>query len=986
MSNNKIKLHSEDKFENDFLSWLNEIDWTVNRAKEVDKEYKRKSNEIIYWNLLKEQLIKLNDFINEHNVEDLISSLKRDLKGDNLMSLNRSFYRLLRNGKNFTVTKEDGKSEGKFVQLIDFSEPFRNSLIAVNQFRVRKGKLVIPDVVLIVNGIPLVIIELKSLAQGKDYFDALEDLIKYEKGAPDLFVPVLFNIGADSENLRMGGIGADESAYMPWREFSKEYQGGSETKQAVKSILNPKTLLDILHNFVFYEKEIGGDIKIIPRYMQYYATHSILNRIKKGDKKKGLVWHTQGSGKSYTMLYTAINLLTSQILDNPQILLIVDKDKLRQQMSDNLHNIGFERPFHIASSINDLQKQIREGTSQLILTTIQMFQDVKKDVQTNPNTVILTDEAHRFMEQDLGTKLISAIPNNFHFGFTGTPVRERERDTFRHYCPEDELYLHKYSLKNGLDDEVIIPVYFQPRHEMKWEYDGSLIDKGFDKIVGDLPMEERDKRIRECLTKTDLAELRPRVTRVVKEIVEHYSDVEKNNWKGMVVTPSQKAAALFGEELLKYRNPEEIKVLISGTGSDMEPFMNKFYTTPEERKKIVKNFKKEDKNPKIVVVCNMLLTGFNSPLLKVIYLDRYLMNHNLLQAIARTNRPSEGKNNGEIVDFQGSFENIDEALDYDKITKEHAAVNRDKLIDDFDQILRELLAIFKDIEKSGDSSSLHECISLLSKNDKIRKNFEKKFKLLRDIYESIPPDPRMTKKQRMKSYAWLTQVYIAFIRHYYRRERATKELRAKTKELLEKNVNIIEINKEFPIFKVSSEHLEKIKNMKAPARAAEIAHTATKSTNDKRNQNLLFDKLSKRLNILIDNWKKGAISDEEAADKLEEVEKKIINIEKEPEKKGLTPGEYAIYELVKEDYKKHIKKDEDAKEIAKAIGKRFKEDVDTTYVNWWKNPEVERKCRRSIINALIKDMGKKGLYHAEGFIEKAQEYLIENARTEDEQD
>jgi len=363
-------LPSEAGVEYSILTWLDNLGWETyghdrDRGAEIlDKKYERSHNEVIYWAILEEQLIELNEEITEDNVGAFLNSLKRDLAHDNLLEANQKFHQLLRGGKKFKVTRPDGSEEYVYVDLIDHEEIDHNRFIAANQFTVRQTETKRPDVNLFVNGIPIVTMELKSSAQDNDYWDAIQDLHELENKVSRLFVPGPLNIAGDSLELRYGAVGAPTEFYQEWNEAPTEHEDANPMKQAVQALLNPETLLDLLDNFVFYEEQANGDAKIVPRYMQYYAVNELLHRVRKGRYKRGLVWHTQGSGKSYTMLYAAHNLLNRDLLDNPQILVTVDTDKLRAQMRDTLAKIGFDR-----WEVNDLTPVVDRKEESLLIDT-----------------------------------------------------------------------------------------------------------------------------------------------------------------------------------------------------------------------------------------------------------------------------------------------------------------------------------------------------------------------------------------------------------------------------------------------------------------------------------------------------------------------------------------------------------------------------------------------------------------------------------------
>lgn len=978
-------LPSEAGVEYSILTWLDSLGWETyghdrDRGAEIlDREYERDYSEVIYWEILEEQLVELNEAITEDNVDRFTNSLRRDLAHDNLLEANQRFHKLLRNGKAFKVTQPDGSEEHVYIDLIDHDDPDNNRFIAANQFTVQQKETKRPDVNLFVNGIPLVTMELKGTAQDNNFYEAIEDLHELEDKVSRLFVPGLLNVAGDSLELRYGAVGAPTEFYNEWNEAPDQFRDENEMKQAVQALLNPDTLLDLLDHFVFYEEKAGGDAKIVPRYMQYYAVNKLLDRVRQGRYKRGLIWHTQGSGKSYTMLFAAHNLLNRDLLDNPQILLVVDTDKLRGQMRDTLAKIGFDR-WEVAESMDHLQRLLEDGQGTLVLTTIQMFEDVDPHVQTNQETVVMADEAHRFLEKDLGSKLEAALPEAYYFGFTGTPVREDERDTFANFAPDKdptkERYLHHYSIKDGIQDELILPVHFTLRHQMEWEIDEDALDIEFEDEFSGLPTEKKQEAIKKHVTARQLAELPQRVRRIVEEIVDHYeTHPEPNGWKGMVVTPSRKAAALYGQELLRHRPEEDIEVLITANKND-DPLLRRFHTDPEERDQIVKRFKNEEE-PKLLVVCDMLLTGFDAPVLKTIYLDRNLKDHNLLQAIARTNRPAEGKKNGEIVDFQGVFANIDDALDYKTEVREAAAIDRDELFDEFEEQLEELWALFEDIEKVDTQETLRDAVTLIEKEH--AREFKQGYRNLQDLYETLSPDKRLIETGARDKYQWLNRVYVAFRRHNNREDQPQDQLREKTKELLEEHVDVGEILDHFPKYEISPEHLEKVEDLEPAAQATEIAHATRDHLQPRSNQNPRYKRLSERLNDVLSRWHQGTLDDAEASDKLRRIEEQALEVEEEKQQSGLEDAEFALYTALREDYAEHIEdEDEDeARAIAEAIGEAFEEEIDTDYEGWQTREDVLQSIRGMLISVLAKDFSKVELIK-DGFPSEARLYLVEN--------
>jgi type I restriction enzyme R subunit len=982
-----VSIPSEGGVERSLLSWLDGLGWETHGqggdrgANVLDTKYERDSHEVIYWNLLAEQVIELNDAVTEDNVEQFLSSLRRDLDAENLMDGNQDFYELLTKGKTFTVQRDDGVSDTVYVDLIDYENPENNRFHAVNQFSVSRETTIRPDVNLFVNGIPLVTMELKSLAQDNDWHDAVSDLKDYEDDVPRLFVPGLFNIAADTMELRYGAVGAPKEFYEPWNDAPEEFQDDNDMRQAIKALCNPGSLLDLLKHFVFYERRAGGNAKIVPRYMQYYAVNRILERVREGKHKNGLIWHTQGSGKSFTMLYAAENLLSQPtVARNPQVFIIVDTDKLNSQMRDQLANLSLEQWVE-AESIDHLQQLIEEGSSQLVLTTIQKFENVDPEVQGNDEVIVMSDEAHRFMEADLGSRLEAALPDCSHFGFTGTPVREGEkhedRNTFREFSPEGEEYLHRYSIKQGIDDELILPVYFTLRHQMEWDIDETGLDEEFEREFSGLTTDQKREAIRENVTATTLAEIKPRVNRAVAEIDTHYDEhVAPNEWKGMVVTPSRRSAAMYGERLVEKRGEDAVEVLYTATNDDSE-LIQQFHTDPSERDSIVTSFK-EDDEPELLVVHNMLLTGFDAPILKTMYLDRNLKNHNLMQAIARTNRPASGKENGEIVDFQGVFENIDDALDYDAETQAYAARDKDDLYEDFVEQVETVMDIFEGIPRTDSQEATSEAVERVSTHPQ-RREFKQHFRRLKNLYEAVSPDKRLITEGIKDEYGWLTRIHVAFKRTTSGGDNPEKEMPEKTREMINEHVDIPAIKRDFPTYKLGEEYLEDVEGLDNPAvKASQIAHATREHLHPRENQNPRYKRLSERVTDIVERWQGDELDDPEAVEALKTVENEVIEVETEAEEQGMDDAEYAIYLHLTEETPDAITSESQAEAVAEAIVSKFNERVDRSYPGWQSNQQTIAEIERILLTVLVKEHDFDELVQDDETMDAIRNYLIQN--------
>ncbi len=970
------------------LQWLDSLGWetfdhaTQRGATVLDERYDRQRSEVIYWDLLAETVVDINDELTEDNVDRFLNSLRRDLDHDNLLDGNEDFHEILTAGKKHTVDQKHNGTKTIYAGLIDFENPENNRLHAVDEFAVSRRGSIRPDVTLLVNGIPIVQTELKSVTQDNDFYDAINDLQKYEEQVPRVFIPTLFNVAADTEELRYGAVGATTGFYQGWTSAPERYQSDNKLKQSVQALLNPQTLLDMLKYFVFYEERPDQDVKIVPRHMQYYAVKRMLDRVDRGEHRKGLIWHTQGSGKSFTMLFAAKNLLERDILDAPQLFVVVDTDKLNTQMRDQLANLSFDQ-WTEAKSIEGLEETIAAGRSELVVTTIQKFQDVDSGVQSSDEVVVMSDEAHRFMEADLGSRLEAALRDAFHFGFTGTPVREGERDkdrnTFDEFSPDGEEYLHRYSIKDGIDDELILPVYFRLRHEIDWNIDEAGLDEEFDEAFAALAKDEKLELIREHVTSRMLAEIEPRVESIVSEIDDHFDGVEKNGWKGMVVTPSRESAAMYGKRLIERRGEDSVEVLYTSDNGDTD-LVQQFHTNPGERDQIVRDFKTEDE-PKLLVVHNMLLTGFDAPILKTMYLDRKIRDHTLMQAIARTNRPSDGKENGEIVDFQGVFENIDDALDYDTETKQYAAQDSERLFEKLQTQLDAVLDIFEGIPREDSQEAVDECLDRVSSHPE-KREFKQGFRRLQDLYESVSPDRRLVEEGIDEDYGWLGRIHTAFQRTNNRSERPEDEMREKTREIIEKHVDIGEIKRNYPVYELGKDYLEELDYLGSDAaKASTIAHAIKESTQPRMGQNPRYERLSERVADIVEDWRTEDLGDPEAVEALREVEKEVLAVEEEASRRGMTDAEFAIFAELTEERDIDISEGT-ATDLACDIVVEFDDRVDTSYQGWETTDQTVKEIEIILLDVLLKDYDRGELVTDE-FIDAVHTYLIQNYVSDD---
>jgi type I restriction enzyme R subunit len=519
---------------------------------------------------------------------------------------------------------------------------------------------------------------------------------------------------------------------------------------------------------------------------------------------------------------------------------------------------------------------------------------------------------------------------------------------------------------------------------MQWEIDEASLDEEFEEEFHGLNPDEKREFLQKNVTARTLAEIEPRVDRAVTEINQHYDEhVSPNGWKGMVVTPSRRSAALYGERLIDRRSEDDIEVLYTATDDDPE-LIEQFHTDSEERDSLIQSFKQTDEEadeetPKLLVVHNMLLTGFDAPILKTIYLDRNLKNHNLMQAIARTNRPEQGKENGEIVDFQGVFENIDDALDYDTETKAYAARDKDELYEDLTDQLEMVMGIFEGIPKDDTQESAYEAVERVSTHPQ-RRQFKQGFRRLQNLYEAVAPDMRLVNEGIKPGYEWLGRIHVAFKRTTGGEDNPEEDMREKTRDIISENVEITQVKDNFPTYKLGKEYLEDAEGLDNPGvKASQIAHATREHLYPRENQNPRYKRLSERVTDIVERWQGTEMSDPDAVEALKSVEKEALSVEDKADEHGMDDAEFAIYTHLTEETPEAIDSDEQAEEVAHEIVSRFRERVDRGYHGWKTNQRTTSEITRILLDVLATEYDLRNLIlDYDGFEETIQTYLIQN--------
>lgn len=949
--------------------------WDSYEGSFLDDKFGREDDECVYWGVLREKLIELNECVDEANVDSVVTALRgKQLEEDGLVSRNKVLHEVLVSGVSVSL-KVDGEIRRERVRVIDFDDVNVNRFDVVRQFRFRGSVRKRADVVFFVNGLPLVVGEVKSEFKGVGSSDALFQLGVYERDVPRLFSWSLIKVAFTASEVSYAPVGGE--SLFPWKIGDDDSVSRDDV---LGSLFAPETLFTLLRRYVFFS---GGE-KIVARYMQFRAGEKILERIQCGDRSSRLVWHTQGSGKSYTMLFVARALLDVDWFDRPQVFIIVDTDKLREQLSRDLEAIDFGgRRNKVVESMVELEEIISSGRSGVYVSTIQMFRDVGGSVDAvNENIVVFNDEAHRFMEKKLGTELKSALSDEFYFGFTGTPV-DGDRNTFVEFSDidsdewdslEDEevslesFYIDRYSMEDAQDDGVIREVVADVR-SVDWDVSLEAVDKEFTDEYGDLTEDERRELLVDELSPADLASIDKRVDAVVGDVVEHFEAKVRPEFKGMVVTPSRRAAALYGKALKNELGDEKVAVLYTSGNKDGE-LLRQFHTSAKERDGLISRFKNPDDDPVMFVVCNMLLTGFDAPILKTMYLDDSLREHRLLQAIARVNRPYRNSDSGvkkelgEVVDYSGVLTDLRDAIGYkDTDVHEFAITDSDELLEQYEELFNEVIEML-----DFGAESPEEIVSPVSREPS-RTEFKKKASQMEGVFDELSPDSRLNEYSARHDDVMdvLTMIRVE------NRDDGEQSVVADAEpaDIVENNVNSLSVTHESSFIVNVSDSSEVVEYD-----VYDSAHKLRGALAEREKRNVSYERLSQRVQDILSSWNDRVTSSEQAMELLGEVEDDMRDIDAGEE--GLSEAGDALYRLFTTRYYDDFEiNDVDVKMLASDICNSVKENVDMSSPYWRVKKTYKKQINKCVQEELL-ERGLYELYRNQDFKDDCYEYIKRN--------
>ena len=850
-------------------------------------ELPRQRGDVMIEPWVREALVHLNPEIAAQPdlADQVIYNLRAcilSVHADGLVRANENFMMWLRGEKSMPFGPD-----GEYVpiRLVDSDLPANNRLTVCNQWTFQAGAVEKRfDVVFIVNGLPLVIGEAKTPTRSAvTWFDGAFQINEiYEKQVPAMFVPNVFSFATEGKLFRYGSIRMPIDMWGPWRDDDNQKEGQlHHVKASVTSMMRPDVVLDILQNFtLFATDKKHRRIKIVCRYQQYFTTNQIIERVVRGYPKKGLIWHFQGSGKSLLMVFAALKLRMHPKLGNPTVMIVVDRIDLDTQITATFNAADVPNMIGVATR-QELQTLLGQDVRKVLITTIHKFGEAGGRLNERSNIVVMVDEAHRTQEGDLGREMREALPNAFLFGLTGTPINRADRNTYWAFgADEDEKgYMSRYSFQDSIRDHATLPLHFEAP-EVRLKIDKAAIDEAYQQITGKLSEQDRDDLAKRAAKMAVLVKNPERVHAVVNHIVRHYqSKVEPNGFKAQVVVFDRECCVLYKAVMDELLGPEASAIVMSTAQND-PPEWRKHIRDKDAEEKLLDRFRDPADPLSFVIVTSKLLTGFDAPILQVMYLDKPMKDHNLLQAICRTNRTyGQRKTHGLIVDYIGIFDDVAQALDFDEKAVQQVVSNIEELRQALPIQVQKCLAFFPGVDRSvGGYEGLMAAQECLPDND-VRDKFAAEYSVLGTIWEALSPDPVLSPYKQ--DYRWLSQVYESVKPPSGNGKLLWHALGAKTVELINENVHVETVRDDVDTLVMDAQVLEEILNNSEPEKKAHEIEIKLIVRLRKHPGNPKFTALGERLEKIKERHEQGFLTSLEFLKEVLELAKEVVEAEKE---------------------------------------------------------------------------------------------------------
>ena len=1005
--------YTEADYEKSVMELFAGLGYTLLYAPDVERDVRSP----LYDMVLEEQLWRLNPSLPNAALTEALGQL-RTIENGALAQRNEIFMDYLQNGVPVRYFA-DGEERSALVYLVDYQNPANNSFIAANQWTVVENSEKRPDIILFLNGLPVVVIELKSPAREEtDASEAYLQLRNYMQEIPSLFVYNAICVMSDMGTSKAGTITSDEERFMAWKTVDGSYENTAYAQfdTFFEGIFQRERLLDIIRNFICFSNEGQKSFKILAGYHQYFAVRRAITSTvraagsdgKNGDGKGGVFWHTQGSGKSLSMVFYAHLLQT--VLESPTIVVLTDRNDLDDQLYGQFARCkAFLRqdPVHATSRAHLRELLAGRQVNGIIFTTMQKFEESDDALSERHNIVVMADEAHRgqyglterirlthneegeeVAKRVVGTARIirNSLPNATYIGFTGTPIAAKDRSTREVFGD----YIDVYDMTQAVEDGATRPVYYESR-VMQLKLDAetlALIDAEYDRMAQEADAEVIEKSKRTLGQMEAVLGNDETIDSLVRDILCHYENYRADllTGKAMIVAYSRAIAMKIYERILALRPSWTEKVAVVMTESNKDPEeWRRMIGNKHRRDELAKIFKDNASPMKIAIVVDMWLTGFDVPSLATMYVYKPMSGHNLMQAIARVNRVFRDKEGGLVIDYVGIASALKQAMnDYTVRDRKHygdtdvAKVAYPKFVEKL-EVVRDLFhgydyAVFRtgsDLARAKTISGAVNFILAPSKEEK-KKRFVKEALLLRQalsLCASLAPENLRFEAAFFEA----VRVLLARLMNAGGEQRLSlPDMNARINELLKQSIKsegvinlFSDVDREFSLF--DPKFLEEIAKMKEKNLAIELLkRLIAEQVQVYRRTNIVkSEKFSEFIQRAMNAYLNGMLTNEQVIEELLNLAKQISEANAEGAVLGLTADELAFYDaLTKPQAIKDFYENEELIAITKELADTLRKN---RTINW-----QLRQSARAKMRMLIKRLLKKYKYPPDGMDDAVQ--------------
>ncbi|MFA6459322.1 MAG: HsdR family type I site-specific deoxyribonuclease [Candidatus Paceibacterota bacterium] len=769
---------------------------------------------------------------------------------------------------------DDVENRERNVKVIDFETKENNIFEVTDEFSFSNSRYTNrQDIVFLINGIPVITIECKNLTTAEGIDKALDQIRRYHRESPELIALEQSYLASEGMRLEYG---------VTWNTAKRnifKWNGDKvgELENKIKTFFEIKHVLNLIEKYIMFIEKDEELTKIVLREHQANAVEAVLTRALKEDATKGLIWHTQGSGKTFTMIKTAELLFKSNDADKPTVIMLLDRNELEGQMDGNLKAAGMKN-VRRANDIRELVEILRSDYRGIVITMIHKFRAMLPNLNMRKNIFVLIDEAHRTTGSDLGTYVMAALPNATFIGYTGTPIDKTQygKGTFKTFGVSDAKgYLHKYSISESIADGTTLPLYYSlapnemlvPKDTLEREFLNLADEHGVTDI------EELNAILERAVNTRNFLKGKDRVQKIGKFIAEHFKQyIEPMNYKAFVVAVDREACALYKKELDKYLPPEWSEVVYSSNNNDSE-LLKEFDHDEQKEKEIRRDFAKFGGTPKILIVTEKLLTGYDAPILYCMYLDKPMRDHALLQTIARVNRPYENeemkmtKPHGFVLDFVGIFDKLEKALSFDSDEVNAIVKDLSLLKKRFVAKLTEEATPYFDLLVGPFDDRLAGVLIEYFRDEDKRKAFFKLYNEIEMLYEIISPDAFL--RPYIDQYITLSSVYQVVRNAYTDNVSIDREFQNKTSELVQEHIQSSPIKLGTEIVQLDEKGIALIKEKNQPdeVKIINLIKSIQRLAEEKSHDPVLIS-VKERAEDIMDAYSSRQMTTQEALKKL----------------------------------------------------------------------------------------------------------------------